>query len=202
MDENHLLRLNSTDYDVLICSDYQDLSPNNINIEKLNNYNAVTIISWSMGVFAANVLKKYLNNIKFSIAINGTLKPVDDQYGIPEAIFGATLNNFNADTREKFYKRMFKNNENFEEFFINQPKRNADEQKAELISLQNYIIKGQNDESSFDRVIIGKYDKIIPSKNQINAWSSSNSPIIIEEGHYPFFLWQSYEEIIEYAKSN
>lgn len=201
MDENHLLRLKSTNYDILICSDYQDLSP--LCNDKLKNYSDITIIAWSMGVFAANKLKKYLNNVSLSIAINGTLKPIDDKYGIPEAIFEATLNNFNAETREKFYKRMFKNNEDFEKFLLNQSKRSANDQKRELITLQNYIIKENGSKNCFDRVIIGKYDKIIPAKNQIRFWNETekSNPVIIEEGHYPFFRWQNYEEIIEYASN-
>jgi biotin synthesis protein BioG len=196
MDENHLLRLKSSDYDILVCSNYQDLSL--FNIEELRNYNNIIIIAWSMGVFAAGMLKKYLDNVSLSIAINGTLKPIDDKYGIPETIFAATLNNFNADTREKFYKRMFKDNENLEKFLTNQPKRNAEDQKNELISLQNYIINENDSTNCFDRVIISKYDKIIPAKNQLNYWREVEklNPTVIEEGHYPFFLWQSFEEII------
>ena len=196
MDENHLLRLKSSDYDILVCSNYLDLLP--LCNDELRNYNNITVIAWSMGVFAASKLRKYLNNVSLSIAINGTLKPIDDKYGIPQAIFEATLNNFSAETREKFYKRMFKNSEDFEKFLINQPKRNAEDQKRELITLQKYIINKNDSQNCFNRVIIGKYDKIISAKNQINSWNEKEklNPLIIEEGHYPFFRWQSFEEII------
>ncbi|MDD3014766.1 MAG: DUF452 family protein [Candidatus Gastranaerophilales bacterium] len=196
MDENHLLRLKSPGYDVLICSDYQDISP--LYNDKFDSYTDIIIIAWSMGVFAANKLRKYLNNVSLSIAINGTLSPIDDRYGIPETIFDATLNNFNTENREKFYKRMFKNNEDFEKFLLIQPKRSAEDQKKELLTLQNYIINENGRLNCFDRVIISKYDKIIPAKNQIYFWNEKEklNPVIIEEGHYPFFLWQNYEDII------
>jgi len=196
MDENHLLHLKSSEYDVIICSNYQDLRP--LCDDTFKIYSDITIIAWSMGVFAANKLRKHLNNVSLSIAINGTLRPIDNNYGIPEAIFKATLNNFNVETREKFYKRMFKSNEDFDQFLLCRPERSSEDQKEELITLQNYIIKENDSNNCFDRVIIGNYDKIIPAKNQINFWSKTENinPIIIEEGHYPFFRWQSFEEII------
>jgi biotin synthesis protein BioG len=199
LDYKHLLRLKAIDNDVLIFYNYTDMLIDEEYQEIIASYSEVIVIGWSMGVFAAGKLAKNINNISYSIAINGTLSPIDDQFGIPVGIFDATLMNFNIDTREKFYKRMFKDIFKFEQFLEIQPERDVEDQRAELISLQNYIITSKDIPNIYNQAIISKYDKIIPANNQINFWKTYK---LLDEGHYPFFLWESFEEIIEYAKRN
>lgn len=204
MDYNHMMRLSSLEYDILFLYDYNNLSIDRHYTDLINKYSEVIVIGWSMGVFAAAATCNNLVNNSLSIAINGTLRPIDDKYGIPVNIFNATLSNFNENTREKFYKRMFKNTSEFEKFLIIQPDRTVENQKQELISLQNHNNEKKIIPNIFKHAIISKYDKIIPYKNQINFWQEilPDNYKIIEEGHYPFFIWESIEEIINYAKSN
>ncbi|MFH0702948.1 MAG: pimeloyl-ACP methyl esterase BioG family protein [bacterium] len=200
MDENPFLHLKSSEYDVLMFYNYQNLDAENLKIEEWNNYQEINLVCWSMGVWTANFFREYLGSIKFSIAINGSFFPIHNDFGIPDNIFQLTLDNFSLLNREKFYKKMFSKDEDFQKFLKIQPKREIIDQKKELLKLQYYIKKEPfSDMFNFNQVIIGKYDKIIPAKNQKCFWQQKLTPLIIEAPHYAFFLWNNWENIIEHA---
>jgi biotin synthesis protein BioG len=203
MDSNPLNHLEPLNYDVLTYYNYNNLDIEDLAINEIEKYSDIILIGWSMGVWTANYFSGFLPEIKQAIAINGTLLPIDDNYGIPRTIFQATLDNFKPETREKFYKRMFSTNEDFNRFLKHQPERKFNDQKAELVALQSHI-QSVNSETKilFTKAIIGKSDKIIPSKNQISFWQDRTSVSVIDASHYPFYLWNSWEDLIQYASSD
>jgi biotin synthesis protein BioG len=102
MDEkpfNHLAVDN--DLDILMVYDYTTLD----DVKELDAYKTVHLVAWSLGVFAA---AKVLAGKKFAsaVAINGTLKPIDEGEGIAPAIFQGTIDLWSEASRMKFNRRM------------------------------------------------------------------------------------------------
>ncbi len=187
MDEKSVF-LNYENFDIVIFYDYKDIIIENNLMEEFLNYKSVYLIAWSMGVIMSTLLIKKLNNIKKSIAINGTLKIIDDKFGIPIKIFNSTLNNLNEVTILSFF-----NNMGYKDFKI--PNRNFESQFIELKSIENFY-KNNNFNANFDRILIGEKDIIVPYKNQKRAWENKNF-ITIDGGHYIFNKFKKWEEIIK-----
>ena len=122
---------------------------------------------------------------KSKTAINGTLKPIDNKFGIPERIYDLTLDSFNIKTAEIFIKNMFK--ENCQKQKIN---RDYDNIKSELRALKNYK---SNLDFKYDRIIISTKDMIIPTKNQSAFWGISPNT---DAGHAPFNNFNKWSELL------
>ncbi len=107
MDETPFTRLDSNEYDILVFYDYQDLQPD-FEVDLLaSEYEELILAGWSMGVVVGQLLfQKNKEMFQKRIAINGTLCPIDDRFGIPRDTFQATHDNYNEATRLKFYRRM------------------------------------------------------------------------------------------------
>ena len=181
MDENIVKHLNPTDFDVLMFYDYNSLSTD-FDFKILENYIHKYLISWSMGVMTATLFNI---DYKKKIAINGTLKPINNEFGIPERIYELTLKNFNENGIKKFISNMFLDSSETVEVC-----RNFENQKTELAALKNYK---SNMNFKYDKVFISKYDKIIPTKNQIAYWGIEPN---IESGHAPFFKYHNWSEFL------
>jgi len=193
----------SDDYDVILFYHYTNLNPN-YNFEELfKKYEEVSLISWSMGVWVSSVItEKYKNKLKHKIAFAGTLKPVDDEYGIVTGVYKATIDNFSAIGRAKFFKRMWNGVEIPEMFKKHKAIREIEEQKEELVFLKDNFKNLPEPQNIFDVVIIGNRDLICPTKNQVNYWKNKIEFKTIDAPHFVFYHWKTWEEIVEYAISN
>ena len=182
MDEcvvNHLL---PEDYDVLMFYDYNSLETD-FDFDCLNKYNERFLTAWSMGVMTATLFDiDYLSKT----AINGTLKPIDDKFGIPKRIYELTLKWFSPKGADRFIKSMYAENSEY----IIPPKREFENQKSELEALTHYEA---NQEFKYDRVIISTEDKIIPTKNQCAFWGREPN---MESGHAPFNNFKKWSELL------
>ena len=143
-----------------------------------------------MGVYTANLFKKYLDNFDKKIAINGTTRMIDDDFGIPKRIYQITIKLFSEDSCNKFIKNMF--NEGLVNPNIKITKT-LEELKEELISIQKIEL---NEELNFDCAIVSDNDKIIPTKNQINFWENKTKIININSTHCPFEKYISWMELL------
>ncbi len=67
-------------------------------------YQEIYLVAWSIDCLGGGtgVAKSESCHPPKAVAINGTPKPNDDQFGIPSAIFQGTLDHLNATTRNKF----------------------------------------------------------------------------------------------------
>lgn len=204
MDNRPFSHLTAKNYDVLMFFDHQNPDIDEIKAQIPNNYSEIVLIGWSMGVWIGQYFKNNFDNIRFSVAINGSLQPIHDEYGIPVGMFDATMKNFTPENRERFYKRMFSSSEDFRRFMEVQPEREFSNKKKELEFLKEFIFETDlNTGRTYDKAIICKLDKIFPAKNIIAYWEKTGIPYItVDSGHYPFFLWQSWEELVEYATAN
>lgn len=185
MDEIIISHLDREDYDLLILYDYRDLD---IDFPNLDKYKEKYVVGWSMGVMISTLFDRAFGNIKKYIAINGTPKPIDDEYGIPTRVYKLTVKGFNQSSCQKFMERMFDTTLPINKF----SNRSLESQKEELQNLMG--IEGRY--VSFDKVIVSNEDKIIPTKNQLNYWKN---PAIIEKiksGHCPFFKFSKWSEVL------
>lgn len=179
-------------YDVLAVYDYNSLE---YNLPDINDYAKKYLIGWSMGVFAAYLLKDKLPSFDKKVAVNGTVYPVDDQYGIPQKTFDLTLKYADTGLQGKFYKNVFCNDEWFERYMKSPVKRTIEDRVAELVSL-NQFVKNTTvtyDNKFYNKAIVGLTDKIIPAKNQLAFWKDKAQTI--DCGHFPFYNYTSWDEI-------
>ena len=202
-------RLDCLNYDVLFVYDYgdindiKDLTSYRLNIlSSLLQYKTSTLIAWSMGVYVGYLLKDVLPNFDKKIAVNGTPYPVHDEWGIPIKTFDLTLNYVDTGLQGKFQKNLFKNPTDYEKYLENPVERTIDNQKAELIALNDFIKNKKIEyEKFYDYAIISDTDKIIPTRNQRSCWETLDTPYkILDSGHFPFFEFKSWEDIINANK--
>ncbi len=215
-DENPFKFLNCGEYDVLMFYDYNDLQ-----FIDIPDYKEINLIAWSMGVFVASLLREKLPPLNKKIAVNGTLFPVHDEWGIPVKIFELTLKHAQAGLQGKFYKNVF--GTNFEQYAQNPVARTIENRVDELNSLYELIKNSPSVEASktfYDLVIVSDDDKIIPTNNQLAFWGKNSTPHLvvselkfasllsspsrgeeeyqnpIETGHFPFYNYQNWSDII------
>lgn len=195
-DENPFLHLFCGDSDVLFVYDYNDFSVPDC-LQDLNKYSKKTLIAWSMGVFVSYMLRDLFTGFDCKIAINGTVTPVDNEFGIPVKMFELTLKHASSGLEGKFYQNVFKTDEEFSKYLENPVKRSIDNRVSELENLYSKI--KANDgmyEKFYDYALVSEYDKIIPPANQKNSHSKNGVPVInLQFGHSPFYNFKSWDEI-------
>ena len=201
MDGTPFQPLASSDYDVYMLYDYLDLIPPQPLEDIMHGYRQILLISWSMGVWVAQKLfSDSAGLFHRTIAINGTLCPVDDNLGIPQKIFTETLTGFNETTRMKFYRRMCREKTNLKMFLARQPRRSPVEQRNELAALQRKVDCISVEQSIYQEIIIAEYDWVVPSTNQRQFWRGKQTTEIAGF-HFLFYLWQSWDHLLLFADS-
>ncbi len=184
--------------DVLFIYDYNSISDLDLSFE---DYSEKNLVTWSMGVFVGYLLRDLFRNFDKKIAINGTAYPVSDTSGIPQKPFLLTLRHAKTGLEGKFYQNIFDKQEEFDRYLKNPVQRSIENRENELKALYNRIREEQFEyEKFYDFALIGNNDKIIPTKNQINFWQNSAPFKILESGHFPFYNFESWAEILEFCK--
>lgn len=198
VDYRPFLTIKSQNYDVLFIYDYKNL---NIEIDFtkiVKNYSKINIIGWSMGVFVANYVFSSINiPINKAVAINGSLFPVSDKYGIPEKIFDGTFENLSDRNLHKFYKRMCRLKDIEKYFFENLPQGTIQSQKEELAFLKEISRTNIKEKNIFTHSIIGTLDAIYPLQNLINYWEKYLTPTILDIPHFPFLNIKYFDELLQ-----
>lgn len=193
-DENPFKFLACENFDVLIVYDCSTIDEN---IEKFTSYKEINLIAWSMGVFVAYLLKDKLPKFNKKIAINGTPLPVNDEFGIPVKPFLLTLRHARTGLEGKFYQNIFDTKEEFEKYSTMSVNRSIENRETELKSLYDKIRSAEINYSRFyDKALISSRDKIIPTKNQINFWQNNAEIEMLESGHFPYYNFKSWNEIL------
>ena len=186
MDENIVNNLDSENYDVLTFFDYRTFEVPNIDFSK---YEKKYLIAWSMGVFVCNYFYEKLEKFNRYIAINGTLKPIDDDFGIPIKAYNLTIDNFNELTCSKFMKKISSVID-----LKNYCTRNIEELKQELIAIRDLQL---NKFFNFNKAIISKNDRIFPYKNMLSFWENTNASITeLDASHYIFDKYNKWSDLI------
>lgn len=197
MDENPFSILKSS-CDVLFVYDYENPNFPEFNFSK---YEKINLLAFSYGVYASSIAKLPSDlNIEKKVAINGTLIPVNDTYGVPLRQFELT-EKMDSQTVVKFRERLFggeKAKEHFELFEQNLTQRSAKSCTDELVGMKKYVPLFSALDKDFDKVYVAKYDRCVPTRNQINFWQNLKNKTIIELecGHFPFYNYDNIEELL------
>lgn len=177
--------------DVLFVYDYSTLDFS----FDFSKYRKKYLIAFSYGVFISAFVQDKLPSFAKKIAINGTLKPIDKEFGISPKIFDLTLSGVSAEGMKRFYSKMFSNNLDYDYFLENLPDRTPENCKIELEKIKEYALSAGDLSFDFDKVLISDFDKIIPTKNQIAFWNRKDY-YAVEGGHFPFYMFRSLDRIV------
>lgn len=183
-DKNTLKNFKIDGYDLYAVYDYSTIDIEKDFFAPLNSYESIILIGWSFGVWAANCLSEKLPKTHFSIAINGTTRPIDDDFGIPHKVFNLTVNNIKRRGIETFNNRMC--GDDIEDFTPSQ--RDFLSQCNELEQLKKLSENSVPNSIKWDKIIIGDKDVIFPIQNMINYWNKNSTfvPLITENmPHFP-----------------
>lgn len=189
MNESAVSNLEKDDFDILMLSDYRNI---NFDLTQFNfeKYDKKYLICWSMGVYVSNLFRKELEKFDKKIAINGTNKIIDNDFGIPEKIYKVTTKFLNESSLDKFIKNMFDGGNLNPSIVIT---KSVEELREELISIQKIKL---SEELKFDCALISNADRIVPTENQISFWQNKAPYKLINSTHCPFEIYKSWREII------
>lgn len=181
MDANPFRHISRPGYDVLVVWDYRDLS---LDWTIAAGYDEIALIAWSMGVYAASMTIHSIDHlITARIAVNGTMTPVDNLCGIPEAVFEGTASTLDERNLRKFFRRMCGDRATTDRFMLAAPSRPVGELVDELRAIFPEPWFANPKVTAWDRAVIGRQDAIFPPCNQQRAWQGT--PIVVlDRPHY------------------
>ncbi|WP_297113589.1 pimeloyl-ACP methyl esterase BioG family protein [uncultured Porphyromonas sp.] len=170
-----------------------------------DSYEAVTIVAWSLGVWAAEQVVPHWSILPTKqrlIAVAGSPYPMHDQWGIPKQIFVGTLEGLTDENRQRFNRRMC-GGKRYKQLYDILSERPTTELRDELQAVYDSLATPEASESTphtrlaWDLAIIGERDQIFPAKNLSTLWKAVNVPtLLLPDGyHYLFDLWQSWSEL-------
>ena len=186
MDWRPFRNLQKHGYDIMVVWDYRSLDINWHPV--ISAYADICLLAWSMGVFAASLTAhQLLPRITKRIAVNGTLTPIHDRLGIPEAIFDGTLRGLSPTSLRKFYRRMCLTAQQFAAFMADKPKRDIDELIDELHSIETLSILHTEQITQWDLAVISRHDAVFSAVNQAEAWRGLAPVQMMDAAHLPDF---------------
>jgi len=203
VDENVFTPLCTDDFDFILFYNYS--ADEALVLPETKKYNSITLIAWSLGVWAAEYLSPRTGIMPdISIAVNGTPVPAHDYYGIPLSVFEGTLNNITETNMEKFYLRMFGNKETFLRNAERIPHRSIKSLHDELRWLYNRIMEQKEPGFRWDYAVTSEIDRVFPTRNMKSYWEKEKETrhIIVPLPHYFFHEWKSLPDFIEFVKSH
>jgi len=200
IDENMFVPLSSDDTDLILFYDYS--ADEALVLPEIKIYTRVTVIGWSLGVWAAEHLSGK-TGIKpdIKIAVNGTPVPADDRYGIPLRIIEGTLNNLGEKNMMKYYYRIFGDRKSFEENRERIPRRTLRSLQDELRWLYNRMMEQSDPSFKWDYAVISEKDRVFPPAAQLNYWKTRKDTKILTlpMNHYILNKWPDYHSFIDFV---
>ena len=175
----------TADCDFAVCYDYTDIQLDRVNqaSAKIHGYSKVRVRAWSLGVYAASLVLPDMGcAISTAVAINGTLWPVDDELGIPHAVYDATAANLTAESLERFNRRMCGAHRAV--FESRRPLRSVDSLRAELLHIRECAADRSRPQfTGWTQAVLSSRDKIFPIANMRRAWPATPQ-FELDEPHY------------------
>lgn len=187
MDGRVVSHLQPKDFDLLMLYDYSSLTlPEEVQTA-LERAERRFLLGWSMGVWVGSqVLGDYA--FEAAVALNGTLCPIHDVFGIPSAIVEGTLEHFDQTRRQKFYQRMC-DRKALPFFLQHTPQRTVEGQQAELAFFREFrheMAQPPKTSSPWQQVGIASRDLVVLTANQRAFWEGRLPVTTMTGGHYPF----------------
>ena len=178
-DDSLFTTLNVGHRDCLIVWDYTIPEYDDWNF--LAHYRSITLLAWSFGVFVASRCLPKLPPLTRAIAVNGTLRPIDDRFGIPTAVFKATLEHYNDANRRKFEKRAAGKMYDKLSPSIAFSRRDTSSQLQELRAFE-IMVKDRGGDAEADReywtlALLSESDRIFPVQNMRRFWREKGQAI-------------------------
>ncbi len=197
-DANCFIEFDNGKNNILFVYDYSDMQNNPLEYFDFLNYTQVSVIAYSYGVWALNYVynQDLLPEISSSCAISGTFCPVDNDYGVNEKVYELMARSLNSDTIEKFEQRMALGASS--PLNIKRANRKIENLADELLNIRmvsKHTWFKKNFE--FDKVVLTKKDRIFPYSSQANFWAAHRNKVELECGHFPFFEFKDFDEILE-----
>lgn len=184
--------------DILFINDYSKMDFTELRYFDFLPYSEINLIAYSYGVWGANMayLSKSLpSEINKSVAIAGTFCPVHPEFGINPKVFNIMLNALSMQTIANFERNMLANSGDGE---IKKADRTIENLREELITIKNNSKEcALEDGFNFDTVILTKNDRIFPFRAQEAFFSNHPHKIALETGHFPFFSFETLDNILE-----
>ena len=196
--DSHAVSHMSGRRDVLMFYDYREMEMKRPVV--IDDYDKVYLVGWSMGVWAASLMRsRWSLRTTCAVAINGTERPVDEEYGIAPRVYLLTERGMNEAGRDKFFARMFTEGEERLRFERNRPERPLQEQVEELTAIR-VCAADFCPETPWDKAYISQEDKIFPGKNQENWWNRQKVNIVYSNsGHFPFYAMADWDLMVAYG---
>ena len=187
--------------DLFICGNYSQLDLPQELLTLAGRYKRVSVVAYSLGVWVWSQVEEVLNLPPGGrIMVNGTCEPLHPRLGIPPRIFRLTLENFTLEGREQFYRNLSGSPEIHTRLEKCLPRRTWEDQRSELESLWYSISQYPSRRVTPNLAIISTQDRIIPPGNQKSYWEPRSPVLTLDSGHFPFFHWDSWEEILDAGK--
>jgi pimeloyl-[acyl-carrier protein] methyl ester esterase len=201
-DENIFIPLCNDKFDFILFYNYSSSEP--MLLPEMKIYEKITLIGWSLGVWAAEFISPK-TGIKpdVTIAVNGTPRPADNQYGIPLDVFEGTLNNITRENIGEFYLRIFGDKKTYEANIDKVPRRSLNSLNKELRWLYNRIMEQKDPGFRWDFAVSSANDLLFPSKNLAGFWGGKTNTkhIILPFPHYFFNKWKSFTDFISFVEN-
>lgn len=162
------------------------------------DYTKVSVIAYSYGVWALNYVynQNLLPKIESSCALCGTFCPIDNEYGVNEKIYDLMARSLNSDTIEKFEQKMALGATS--PLKIKSANRKIENLSDELLNIKVVSKRTWFKKNfEFDKVVLAKKDRIFPYSSQANFWAAHKHKVELECGHFPFFEFKDFDEILE-----
>lgn len=169
--------------DILLLSDYRDLS---FSLELIRQYRHCNLIAYSFGIAAAgHALGAMPIEFTRKIAVCGSLFPCDDKRGISSATVRKMADDLTEQSLSRFAARA----------------GGALPENMDLKVLQDElyvtIARGAAPYLQFDKVWLGRKDRIFSKENLQQAWiDQTEKTQWLEAGHNPFPLFETWEELL------
>jgi len=191
-DENCFEDFDDGTYDILYIYDYSTIDHDIFDDFDFSRYNEIDLIAFSYGVWIAGImnLARALPEINKSLAVCGTFKPIDDVYGVPHKVFEIMLKAMSAPTIAVFESKMFQGTK------IRKSARVIENLREELENIKE--MNAMKSEFDFDCVMLAKNDRIIPFSSQENHWAIHPNKKVLNTGHFPFYEFSDFKEMLSF----
>lgn len=174
-------------WDVLVLYDYRDLEFPVEALVVMTDYEKFAVAAHSFGVWVANYHLPKFPKLETTIAICGTLFPVDETYGIAPKIFDLTLRSIKGNGIAKFNEKMCGENQaNFTPADVP-----FEEQYEALVNLGKWFQQfpaRKEDVNHWKVAVICMKDQIFPVDALVTYWGESETEVLGFKNlpHFPF----------------
>lgn len=198
MDSAAVSHLRADGTDVLMLYAYHE-KDEEFDFSSLLGYERVDLAAWSMGVWYVSVFGTHgFPPIGRAVALCGTPEGVDDAFGIPEAVFAATLSSLSPRSLEKFVVRMCGGRSAYDAGPLNGAHGRAfEDAAAELAWWGDNASRRPVGNVRWDAALVSSSDMIFPCAGQSASWNSrSVRAVTMDVPHFPFDRFGSWDDII------